>query len=173
MAAMVDVAEPPLPPPVEPTVRGGWPTPVRRVTIALALVAALAFLIFATRRGVSGVDGPATDRAVVSQEPGPGDRVLRQTTVGAQLRPGYDGRVVVNGTEIPEAQMEGAIDPSSKTAQEFGVRPNNRNQVFFKPGPGKVMDKFSGREVSITVRFWKETDGPARSRAITWQFSIT
>jgi len=143
------------------------------VLIVLVLAGAVAFLVFATRRGVSGVDAPASDRAVVRQVPGPGDRVLSQTEVGAELKAGYDGRLVINGLEVPEAQMSGALDPTSSDARTFGVRPNNRNLVFFKPGPGKVIDKFPGREVSISVRFWREADGPARSRQITWQFSIT
>src|SRR6478752_6125926 len=161
-------------PPVTPTARTKrerreWPPVARWTVIVLALGAAIAFFMFATRRTVTGVDGPASDPAVVRQVPGPGDRVLRQTQVGAELKPGYDGRISVNGQEVPEDQMEGALDPNSKTAQEFGVRPNNRNQVFFQPGPGKVIGQFSGREVSITVRFWKESDGPSKARTITWQ----
>lgn len=173
--SMTDAAEPPQPAlqSSDPTVRQGWPTPVRRIVIALVFLAAVAFLLWATHRGVSGIDGPASDRAVVSQVPGPGDRVLRQTEVGAELLPGYDGRLTVNGVVIPEEQMQDAVDPNSLTAKQFGVRPNNRNRVFFLPGPGKVIDKFSGREVSITVRFWKESEGQARGRAVTWQFSIT
>ena len=80
---------------------------------------------------------PADDPAVVSRVPGPGDKVLRQSEVGAELKPGYDGRVLVNGVEIPEDQMVGALDPGSSEAQRFGVRPNNRNEVFFKPEAGQ------------------------------------
>ena len=176
MTAIDDPESPP--PPVKPTgrtkpERREWPPVARWAVIVLALGAAIAFFMFATRRTVTGVDGPASDPAVVRRVPGPGDRVLRQTQVGAELKPGYDGRISVNGQEIPEDQMEGALDPNSKTAKEFGVRPNNRNQVFFQPGPGKVIGQLSGREVSIRVRFWKESDGQGKARTITWQFSIT
>jgi len=153
--------------------RRPWPAAARWALTTLAIGAAVLFFMFATRRTVVGVDGPATDPAVVSQVPGPGDRVLRQTEVGAELKPGYDGRIIVNGQEVPEDQMEGALDPNSKEAKDFGVRPNNRNKVFFQPGVGKIFDKFSGREVTITVRFWKEADGPTKARTVTWQFSIT
>ncbi len=178
-ANMTAIDDPDVPtPPVDPTEptkpqRGEWHPLVRWAVIVLALGAAVAFFMFATRRTVTGVDGPATDPAVVRQIPGPGDRVLRQTEVGAELKPGYDGRIIVNGQEVPEDQMEGSLDPSSKAARDFGVRPNNRNKIFFQPGSGKIIDKFSGREVTITVRFWKEADGPAKARTITWQFSIT
>lgn len=153
--------------------RRPWPAAARWALTLLAIGAAVAFFMFATRRTVVGVDGPASDPAVVSQTPGPGDRVLRQTEVGAELKQGYDGRIIINGQEVPEDQMEGALDPNSKAARSFGVRPNNRNKVFFQPGTGKIFDKFSGREVTITVRFWREADGPAKARTITWQFSIT
>ena len=176
---MTDVVDPypaaalPEPAPRKRPERAEWPPLARWALIVLALGAAITFFLFATRRTVTGVDGPATDKAVVSQVPGPGDRVLRQTEVGAELKQGYDGRLSVNGQEIPEDQMEGALDPNSKTARSFGVRPNNRNKVFFKPGPGKALASFSGREVTITVRFWKEAEGPGKSRTITWQFAIT
>ncbi len=176
---MTDVVDPTVPPPPPEPARSTsrerreWPPLLRWALIVLALGAAIAFFMFATRRTVTGVDGPASDRAVVKQVPGPGDRVLRQTEVGAELRPGYDGRITVNGQEIPEDQMEGALDPNSKEAQDFGVRPNNRNKVFFKPAPGKAIASFSGREVTITIRFWKESDGPGKARTITWQFAIT
>ncbi len=153
--------------------RRPWPPAARWTVTLLAIGMAVAFFMFATRRTVVGVDGPATDPAVVSQTPGPGDRVLRQTEVGAELKQGYDGRIIINGQEVPEDQMEGALDPNSKAAHKFGVRPNNRNKVFFQPGTGKILDTFSGREVTITVRFWREADGPAKARTITWQFSIT
>ncbi len=173
----VDDPDTPIPPvgtnPSARRERPPWPAAARWALTLLVIGAAVGFFMFATRRTVVGVDGPATDPAVVSQIPGPGDRVLRQTEVGAELKQGYDGRILVNGQEVPEAQMEGALDPNSKAAKNFGVRPNNRNKVFFQPGVGKIFDKFSGREVTITVRFWREADGPAKARTITWQFSIT
>jgi hypothetical protein len=174
---MTAIDDPDSPPPADPEPvrreRAPWPPAVRWVLTIVAIGAAVAFFMFATRRTVVGVDGPASDPAVVHQTPGPGDRVLRQTEVGAELKPGYDGRIIVNGQEVPEDQMEGSLDPNSREAKDFGVRPNNRNKVFFQPGPGKIIDTFSGREVTITIRFWREIDGPAKARTITWQFSIT
>jgi len=148
------------------------PTWLRRTIMIGLLVFAVWFLWWATQRGESGSAGPADDPAVVTRFPGPGDKVLRQSEVGAELEPGYDGRVLVNGVEIPEDQMIGAIDPGSSEAQKYGVRPNNRNEVFFKPEEGKVIDTLRTGVNTITISFWPEKEGEDAARTISWQISV-
>ena len=148
------------------------PTWLRRTIMIGLLVFAVWFLWWATQRGEHGEAGPADDPAVVTRVPGPGDKVLRQSEVGAELKAGYDGRVLVNGVAVPEEQMVGAIDPSSREAQKYGIRPNNRNEVFFKPEKGKVIDTLHTGVNSITIRFWPEKDGQQAARSVTWQISV-
>jgi hypothetical protein len=152
--------------------RRALPTWARRTIMIGLLLFAVWFLWWATQRGESGSAGPADDPAVVSRVPGPGDKVLRQSEVGAELKPGYDGRVLVNGVEIPEDQMIGALDPGSSEAQRFGVRPNNRNEVFFKPEQGKVIDTLRTGVNTVTIRFWPEKEGEQSARTISWQISV-
>ena len=68
--------------------------------------------------------------------------------------------------------MEGAVDPTSRTAEEFGIRPNNRNEVLFKPAKGKIIDSLHTGVQNITIRFWPEKEGPSSSRAVSWQISV-
>ncbi len=59
-----------------------------------------------------------------------GAEVLRQSELGIDLAPGYEGTLVVNGVEMPTAQLR--LVPE-------------QNQVFFTPGEGKVIDELPGR----------------------------
>ncbi|MCU1354204.1 MAG: hypothetical protein JWM05_3413 [Acidimicrobiales bacterium] len=169
---MDDLLDAPPQPPAA-TGRDEWPAWLRRSVIAVALVVAAGFFVFATQRGQHGDTGPANDPAVEQRVPGPGARVLQQAQVGAQLKPGYDGRVSVNGIEVPEDQMAGAVDPSSSIAAKYGVRPNTKQDVLFIPGPGKVIEKLPPGRATIQVRLWKIIEGPSKSRTISWEIAVS
>lgn len=149
---------------------------VRRLVITLVVLAAFGMLYMGFREGSSG--GVASDNAIVELTPGPGDRVLSQSAVGALLKPGYDGRLSINGVDIPEEQMEGALTPEALSQipveeQGRGVRPNNRNSVQFKPGPGKAISRLDTGAVDITLRYWSDEEGPDNARTFTWTIQVT
>ena len=82
----------------------------------------------------------------------------------------------MNGISIPEEQMEGARDPASVDPDDLaenGLRPNNRNRVFFTPGPGKVIEEFDNGIVTITVRYFPEGLEDSSARSVTWQIRVS
>ncbi len=153
---------------------------VRRLVIVLVLVAAGAILVWSFRGTTSTGGGSAcATPAVVGFDPAPGGRVLRQAQVGVELRPGYDGRISIDGREIPQEQMAGAVLPGTEaydqlSAQErrLGPRPNNKNVVKFQPGPGKVVTRFSG-QLEITIRYWRQSEGPGSAEACSYTVFVT
>lgn len=148
---------------------------VRRGIEAALLTVAIAFLVYAFSRSPDQADvNPVHDPAVLMQVPAPGANVPRQSQVGAKLQQGYDGRITINGIDIPEDQMDGAIPTTSREYDpRLGVRPNNREQVLYTPGPGKVIDRYGTRQVIITVHFWRIADGPTTERAVTWSIYVS
>jgi hypothetical protein len=165
------------------TIRDPLPQPlisVRRVLIALVLVACAGALLWAGRDGGTPEDTVSGSTAIVRYQPTPGSRVLRQSEVGVELEPGYDGRLTIDGVAIPEDQMSGAIDPSSAEFQELpaevqaqGPRPDNiKNMVMFQPGPGKAITEYDTGTVEITVRFWRIADGPALAETTTYTIRV-
>ena len=155
-----------------PTDRWRWP---RRVAMFAALALAVLFCVRAIQRAPSpGVtQSEATDPAIVRQVPEPGGHVLHQTSIGVQLLRGYDGRLTIDGTEIPEDEMDGAAPPGSPAYDpRYGVRPNNKERVFFTPGKGKVLDQYRTGEVHLTVRFWRIADGERSARTVSWAFFV-
>jgi hypothetical protein len=154
---------------------GGWPTWLRRTVIAVAMAFGIGVAVWGAQSSSVGDQGNPLDEAIVSLAPRDGAQALRQTSVGAELAPGYDGRLTINGIEIPEDQMDGAIDPSSVTPEQleqFGIRPNSRNRVFFTPGPGKVIEEYDTGTVAITVRFFEDQLEASTARTVSWQIRV-
>lgn len=150
-----------------------WP---RRLLMACALGAAIAFVVVTLQKSPESTSRPGavTDPAVVRSVPAPGSHVLRQSSVGVQLLPGYDGELEIDGVSIPEDQLDGAVGPDDPAYDpQLGIRPNNRNQVFFTPGPGKAVDRYHSGEVHVTARFWNIADGRSTARSVSWAFFVT
>ncbi|MEZ5178567.1 MAG: hypothetical protein R2746_09880 [Acidimicrobiales bacterium] len=61
---------------------------------------------------------------------------------------------------------------SPEELARYGIRPNNRNRVFFKPGPGKVITSLPNGEVTVSVRYFKDRQAEARGRTVTWSFQV-
>lgn len=149
-----------------------WP---RRIIALCALAGAIVFLAVSLEKSPVSESRPApvADPAVVRRVPEPGAHVLRQSSVGVELLPGYDGRLTINGTMIPEDQLDGAVAPGSPAYDpRQGIRPNNRNQVFFTPAPDKAIDRYPTGEVHVTARFWSLADGESTARSISWAFFV-
>ncbi len=155
----------------EPLVTG------RRIVILLVLAAAIAVFVWGTRRteGTGGITA-ADDPAVLDKVPRPGDRVPPQARVGADLKPTYIGELIVDGTRIPDDQLEGSVPLGSPEYDAtFGSRANNKSRVFFVPGPGKAVSKLRTGEIRIVLEFWPVIDGPhprAKQR-IAWTIQVS
>lgn len=151
---------------------------VRRLVIVAVLAVAVGGLVVAAQTGGGTTDG-GPDRAIIDYDPQPGGQVARQAPVGVELEQGYDGRLTINGVEIPEEQMVGAIVPGSEAdvsrspeQRELGPRPNNKNLVKFQPGPGKAITEYDTGTVEISVRFWPVAEGPDASRTVTYAIRV-
>jgi hypothetical protein len=165
---------PPGSPSPAPAAQSGLPTWARRSIIAVVLLSALAVAVWGAQSADSSGNEVVNDGAVISLFPVEGGQALRQTRVGAELTPGYDGRLTVNGIAIPEEQMEGARDPATvdpSDLEQNGLRPNNRNSVYFKPGPGKVIEEFDQGPVTISLRYFEDLQEDT-ARTVTWTIRV-
>jgi hypothetical protein len=72
----------------------------RRIVLSLIVAAAVAGLVFAFTAPDPREEQPKPD-AVERVFPQPGDRDLRQTTIVADLAPGYTGYLLIDGVEVP------------------------------------------------------------------------
>ena len=147
----------------------------RRIGIAALLILAVVILVKGTQRAETSLDVMDRDPVIVTQSPLPGSIVVHQTELGVELAVGYDGTLVVNGVEIPDDQLIGAVDASTLTPEQlaqFGVRPNGRNRLFFDPAPGKVVDKLPEGTNVVTVYYHRDRLPEVDKGTVTWTFTV-
>ncbi len=147
----------------------------RRAAILVVLLGATALLVWGSKRAVTDLPTTTSNPAIVAQFPLPGGQAPSQTAIGAELAEGYDGRLTINGVAIPEKDMEGVLVPGSPEAASYTgkeLRPNNRNHVEFRPGPGKAVEELRQGRNTITLRYFKQ-GRPETSRTTTWYVDVT
>lgn len=124
-----------------------------RVVLTLLGIAFIAIVIGAVLFGPSGGSGSLPD-PVDAIAPGDGDLVLRQTTVVLDLQPGYEARLRIDDTLIPDAEV--------RRIEGTGLHE-------FVPGPGKVIEEWApGFHVVEAV--WDRTSGLPDPGMLTWSF---
>ena len=147
----------------------------RRIGITALLVLAVFILVKGTQRAETSLDVIDSNPVIVDQAPLPGSIVLYQIELGVELAVGYDGRLVVNGIEVPEDQLQGAVDPSTLSPADlarYGIRPNGRNRLFFNPGPGKAIDELPQGVNSVTVYYHRDRQPEVDQGSVTWTFTV-
>ena len=154
---MTDPTPDPTSPPARPV---SWRY---RAVVAGAPAGAGAVLVGGGRATPTEGDPPAVvnGRADVVEHlyPRNGAEVLRQVEIGIDLAPGHEGRLIVNGESIPEDELR--LVPE-------------QNQVFFLPGPGKVLETLPSGTTCVTAVIWRSAVGRgADDLSIQWCFDVT
>lgn len=150
----------------------------RRVFIVLAIGFGVFLLFIAAGRDNTTIDDDTGNERVSSRFPLPNAQAPRQTQVGVNLQEGFDGSLVINGIPIPEEELDGALDPETVSSEQreqldnFEIRPNNRNRLFFTPGPDKVFESIPKGEVTVTVSYHRDRQPGVDSGAYTWSFTV-
>ncbi len=149
-------------PPVE-----GPSTPPPRTRIPKQVWAAIAGLgviiviagYFASQMGTPSplADGPG-EGSIEALVPPEGAEVLQQGRFGIDLAPGWEATLAVNDVVIPDDQL--TVIPEL-------------NQVFFIPGPDKLIERLPAGDNCVTARFWPSARGQEASQVRTWCFSVT
>lgn len=146
----------------------------RRIVITVLVLACLAGLVVAALLS-AGADRQSvtSGSAIVRQVPGDGDTALRQSEIGVELIPGWEGNLVVNGVLIPDNQLEGR-DPTAtnELGEPIGSQGNAPNLLFFQPGEGKVIESFSTGQVCATATYYRSDAGQGTARTTSWCFEV-
>jgi hypothetical protein len=133
-----------------------------RVFVAVALLSVAAMLYAAVHLTNTKDQDPITvvqgqQNAVEQVIPVNGSTEPRQSEFGIDLAPGYDGTLVVNGTEIPRDELR---------------RIPAQNQIFFTPGKDKILDELNGL-VTVRAIVWKSSVGRGKGQDQIFQWSFT
>ena len=127
------------------TTRGGLASlfTFRRVVSSVLLAGACAGLVVAFIMHEEDPELAARPRQVTSISPEPGTLQLRQTEIFVELDPAYTGTLLINGTSIPEDQLDvirglNRLSYTPGAGKELRRLPPGRNcaEVAFEPAVG-------------------------------------
>lgn len=160
----IEPIEPEDPQPSQPPARAALPVSWRyRAFVAVALLVAVAALVAAYQATTDDDEGPTGSQGrpgvVERVVPRNGAEVLRQSEVGIDLVPGYEGTLEVGGVTIPPDEL--------RLVPEL-------NQVWFQPGDGKVLEALPLGRICVVATVWESARGrgPGDLR-YTWCFDVT
>lgn len=97
-------------------------------------------------------------QAVRTVSPDPGTLQLRQTEIFAELQPAYRGTLSVNGTVIPDDQLD-VID--------------GLNRISFTPGEGQELEELPPGRTCAEVSFEQITDPDVEPGRYRWCFNVS
>ena len=137
-------------------------TLLRRAVIGVLLLAAGGLLWWSASFKAKPTSPSLTDAAVEALTPeNDTPNVLRQSTIGIDLKPGWDADLIINGVNIPQDEERNV---------------EAQNQVFFTPGKGKAISELAPGFVQVTAIIWRPIDGQTRergSRTVRWSFHVS
>ncbi|HSM67375.1 MAG TPA: hypothetical protein VK860_13790 [Ilumatobacteraceae bacterium] len=138
----------------------------------------IVFGVFSAQTGDDGIDRPEAIESVQPVENA--IQVLQQDQIIVDLQAGYEGRLVVDGVELPTTIIgQSDVDPSAQVepGQQIDLPttavfdPGNA-VLSFQPVDGALIETFTEGEHEVTVFFWRVEDGPDQARAYTWTFNV-
>ena len=101
---------------------------------------------------------------VVQLVPPPNSIILRQSQVGVNLKEGFEGRLAIDGRDIPDDQVyakpTATQDGSGSVGNVNAGTNQQRNNLLFTPGVNTEFERFSPGEHCIVAIFWRTIDGP-------------
>ena len=139
------------------------PYSTRFKLVAAAVIAVALVLIGVAFSALSnGEDDPvlteADAKVVDNLIPRRNAQVPQQSSVGIDLAVGWSGTLVVDGTEIPEDELQ--VTP------QIGL-------IEFTPGPGKAVEEYQAGQNCVTAIIWRIADGRGvADRNIPWCFQV-
>ncbi len=125
---------------------------VAAVLVTLVVVA----IVIAVRKVEPGSQAGSDSTFVEALIPDRGSQLVQQGTVGIDLKSGWDGSLIINGTAIPDDDLRKA--PSLNTLQ-------------FTPGPGKALRTLPVGNVCATAIVWPLAT-PKQTRPVNWCFEV-
>lgn len=174
--ADVDVVDPPASP----------ARPKRRIdrgllVVSLLIACGLALIVFGFTTALTGDDGLDRPEAIEAVRPNENAvQVLQQDRIVVDLLPGYEGRLVVNGVDIPTARIgETDVDPALtvEPGQQIELPttavydPGNAT-ISFQPIEGAAVESFLQGTNEVTVVYWLIEEGPEQARLYSWEFEV-
>ncbi len=147
----------PRPPTRVPGVWKQMPLAIKVLLVGLVLVAAggIAVLSRSSLAANTDLDGGT----VIELIPSDGSNILQQADVGIVVKSGYSAHLSVNGTSIPQGQLQ-TVPYATQT------------QFTFTPGAGKVFTRWPAGKSCVSATYYTIQAGPTHAAGQNWCFTV-
>jgi hypothetical protein len=136
------------------------------VSVIILLLLALLALVVLVPTNSPGVFA----EGVEGLNPTEGSTVLRQATIGIDLKPDYDALMVINGTVV-DGLME--LDEQGELVRD-GLNKNlESGHITYTPKPKGLIESLERGENCVQARVWKAGDRPEAGQTVAWCFTAT
>jgi hypothetical protein len=103
-------------------------------------------------------------------------QVPQQATVIADLADGYEGRLIVDGVELPTIRQDQIGNIDVKPGEQVSIPPGaiyepGNATLTFTPGDDQAVHNFDAGRHTVTVIYWRILEGPGAARSYTWSFT--
>jgi hypothetical protein len=159
-----------------PVPRGRRRLDVKLLAASLAIAVGLVLIGFALLRADLGGEDDFPS-AIQNVSPVPDAvQVLTQTQVIVDLAEGYEGRLMIDGTELDTVRLDELGNANAEPGTQVDVPPGvvfepGNGTLTFTPGEGAPIERFADGTHTATVFFWRSEEGPAAARSFTWTFA--
>jgi hypothetical protein len=141
----------------------------RRVLVSLLVTVGLGSIVYGFASAKTG-DDCVTDKASIERiEPGCGDRILRQSEVGADLKAGLAGTLTVDGVVLPTFDVNTAAP--TEADRLMAQYDQGTGTILFTPRPGAFIEQFAAGQHTIVLTYGP-LDQPDTRQSFTWTFDV-
>jgi hypothetical protein len=148
---------------------------------SVVIAAGLMLIIWGFAVAITGDEGIDRPEAIESVQPVENAvQVLQQDRVAVDFAPGYVGRLIIDGVELPTTVIgQTDVDPGAQAQPGQQIElpttavfdPGNA-VLTFQPTSGAPIETLEQGTREATVIYWKTAEGPDQARSYTWTFEV-
>jgi hypothetical protein len=132
----------------------------QRIVISVLLAASIVGLVVAFQSAQEPDDRVVLrDSRVNVVFPPPGDSILKQDTIYAEIELPHTGVLLIDGVEIEASQLQ-------------TIQVGNATRLSYTPRPETQTGYLATGSHKATVEFWLPAQGRARSSRYSWEFRV-
>jgi hypothetical protein len=141
----------------------------RRLLVSLLVTVGIGSIVYGFASAQTGNDCVTDKTSIERIEPGCGDRILRQSEVGADLKAGLNGTLTIDGVELPTFDVNTASPTDAdrlKAQYDEGT-----GTILFTPRPGALIEEFTAGQHTIVLTYGP-VDQPDTRQSFSWTFDV-
>ena len=148
---------------------------------SVVIACGVLLIVWGFTTALTGDDGLDRPEAIESVQPVENAiQVLQQERIVVDLEAGYEGRLLIDGVELPTTIIgQSDVDPNVQVEPGQQVElpttaifdPGNA-VISFQPIDGAIIESLEQGTREATVVYWKIEEGPERARTYSWTFEV-